>query len=188
MDLCVEELAPFGEDPRAPKWRAGDVATQKVASGADPLPAKDEEQLGVVVIGAGMSGILSAIRLKQAVIPFVVLEKNNTVAGTWAENIYPHARVDSSNLFYSYTFAQRLNWPKLWSPQPTLLEYFDAVADKFDIKKYIRFGEEVLESVWDESRNVWEVRTAKGQKWTTRAIITCVGGFFRPVPSLFSWD
>ena len=58
------------------------------------------------IIGAGMSGILAAIRLKQAGVPFVILEKNHDVGGTWLENTYPGARVDVSNVFYSYSFAQ----------------------------------------------------------------------------------
>ena len=96
------------------------------------------------------------------------------------ENIYPGARVDSTNLFYSYTFAQKLNWPKLWSPQPTLLEYFDDVATRFEIKKYVRFGQEVLEVVWDETNLVWNVTTRAGEKWTGHAVVTCVGQLNRP--------
>ena len=88
IPLLLEELAPEGEDPRAPTWRK------------DPgLPFQ------VVIIGAGMSGILAGIRLKQAGVPFTIVEKNHEVGGTWLENTYPGARVDVSNAFYSYSFA-----------------------------------------------------------------------------------
>jgi 4-hydroxyacetophenone monooxygenase len=103
----------------------------------------------------------------------------------WLENVYPGARVDSSNLFYSFTFAQKLNWGKLWSPQPALLEYFDDVASKFGLKKYVRFNQEVVECVWDEKKLVWTIKTNGGETWTTHAIITCVGQLNRPkIPTI----
>ncbi|KAI9011808.1 4-hydroxyacetophenone monooxygenase [Hyaloraphidium curvatum] len=184
LPLMIEELAPYGEDPRAPKWRAAGASASQ-----EPAVAKPSDQLGVVIIGAGMSGILAAIRCKQAGIPFVVLEKNSDVGGTWLENVYPGARVDSTNLFYSYTFAQKLNWPKLWSPQPTLLEYFADVADKFGIKKYIRFKQEVVESTWDEKELVWRVSTKGGETWTTKSLIVAVGQLNRPqIPAIKGAD
>src|SRR3954467_11212294 len=72
LPLLEEELAYRGEDRRAPGWHREHVA---------PGVAFD-----VVIIGAGMSGLLAAHRLQQAGIPFVVLEKNNDVGGTWLEN------------------------------------------------------------------------------------------------------
>ena len=71
----------------------------------------------VGVIGAGMSRLLAAYRLQQAGVPYVVFEKNADVGGTWLENSYPGCRVDVGNLFYSYSFAQRADWPHMWSTQ-----------------------------------------------------------------------
>ena len=73
VPLCIEELAPFGQDPRMPKWKAGPVSETQVQG--EPEPAKVNEKQGVIIIGSGMSGILASIRCKQAGIPFVVLEK-----------------------------------------------------------------------------------------------------------------
>jgi len=81
IPLLLEELAYPEQDARAPRWRREDI------DGKRPLL--------VAIVGAGMSGILAAFRLKQAGVPFVVLEKNTEVGGTWWENTYPGARVDS---------------------------------------------------------------------------------------------
>src|SRR5690606_38533199 len=96
LPLLAEELAFRGEDRRAPGWHVDEVA-----------PGTRFE---VVVVGAGMSGILAAHRLQQAGIPFVVVEKNADVGGTWLENTYPGCRVDNPNHNYSYAFAQRHDW------------------------------------------------------------------------------
>src|SRR5690606_27266523 len=118
----------------------------------------------VVVIGAGMSGILAGIRLKQADVPFVIIEKNPDVGGTWFENTYPGARVDVSNAFYSYSFAQKADWPTHFSTQDVLLDYFRECAAEFGIRDHIRFNTEVESLAWDEDAQSWELqaRTADG--------------------------
>ena len=83
----------------------------------------------VLIIGAGMSGLLAAHRLQQAGVPFVILEKNDDVGGTWLENTYPGCRVDNPNHNYSYSFAQRHDWPFHFSTQDVLLDYFRRCAD-----------------------------------------------------------
>jgi 4-hydroxyacetophenone monooxygenase len=93
VPLCIEELAPFGEDLRAPAWKA-EVPGVKVEN--EPPVAEINDTQGVVIIGSGMSGILAAIRMKQAGVPFVVLEKNSDVGGTESicvsrVTISPHA-------------------------------------------------------------------------------------------------
>ena len=72
-----------------------------------------------------------------------MLEKNDDVGGTWLENSYPGCRVDVSNLFYCYSFAQRDDWPQHFSTQEVLLDYFRGVADRFGLRPLIRFGTEV---------------------------------------------
>lgn len=172
VELLMEELAPEGEDPRAPDWRL-----------------EADVRLRVVVIGAGMSGILAAIRLQQAGIPYVILEKNSDVGGTWLENTYPGARVDVSNAFYSYSFAQRVDWPTHYSAQGTLLDYFRACAEEYGIRDNIRFDTEVIEAAFDEEARTWRLRVkgAGGDEETieAEAVISAVGQLNRPnVPEI----
>jgi len=167
LPLLLEELGPEGEDPRAPQWRK------------DP-----NVPFTVAIIGAGMSGILAGIRLKQAGVPFVILEKNHDVGGTWLENTYPGARVDVSNAFYSYSFAQKTDWPKHYSTQDVLLDYFRDVAGEYGIREHVRFNTEVLEAAFDEASGSWrlQVRGANGAEETVevQGVISAVGQLNRP--------
>ncbi len=171
LPLLEEELAYRGEDRRAPGWHIEDVA-----------PGVRFE---VLVIGAGMSGLLAAHRLRQAGVPFVVVEKNDDVGGTWLENSYPGCRVDNPNHNYSYAFAQRHDWPLHFSTQDVLLDYFRRCADTFGLRDHIRFGTEVLSATWSEGDRQWAVRlrTADGAEETVHvdAIVSAVGQLNRPL-------
>jgi 4-hydroxyacetophenone monooxygenase len=146
LPLLEEELAYRGEDRRAPGWQVDDVAPGR--------------EFRVVVIGAGMSGILAAHRLRQAGIPFVVFEKNHDVGGTWLENTYPGCRVDNPNHNYSYAFAQRHDWPLHFSTQDVLLDYFRRCADIFGVRDHVRFGAEVTLAEWSDTTLTWTVHVS----------------------------
>jgi 4-hydroxyacetophenone monooxygenase len=119
VEFLESELSLHGEEPY------GQPAI-------DGIPAAAREGFKVVIIGAGMSGILAGIRLKAVGIPYVILEKNSDVGGTWYENTYPGCRVDSANHTYSYSFAPN-DWPQHFSSQGVLLDYFSRVAGEYDI-------------------------------------------------------
>jgi 4-hydroxyacetophenone monooxygenase len=181
LPLLEEELAYRGEDRRAPGWVVDDVAP--------------DVALRVVVIGAGMSGLLVAHRLQQAGIPFVIVEKNDDVGGTWLENSYPGCRVDNPNHNYSYAFAQRHDWPLHFSTQDVLLDYFQRCADVFDLRRHIRFGTEVLAAEWSDRDLRWSVtvRTPEGleEVLEAEAVVSAVGQLNRPhfpeIPGLESF-
>ena len=97
----------------------------------------------VVIIGAGMSGLYAAIQLQQAGIPFLILEKNAAVGGTWYENVYPGCGVDTPNHFYSYAFEPNHDWSHFFAKRDELWNYFERVADKYQLRDHIRFGTEV---------------------------------------------
>jgi 4-hydroxyacetophenone monooxygenase len=170
LPLLEEELAYRGEDRRAPAWKASDLAPGR------PFFA--------LIIGAGMSGLLAAHRLQQAGIAYSIIEKNRDVGGTWLENVYPGCRVDNPNHNYSYSFAQRHDWPFHFSTQDVLLEYFQRCADTFGLREHIRFDTEVLSATWSEADAQWSVvvRTADGgtETITANAVISAVGQLNRP--------
>ncbi|MCB1644540.1 MAG: NAD(P)/FAD-dependent oxidoreductase [Pseudomonadales bacterium] len=137
----------------------------------------------VLIIGSGMSGILAGIRLRQAGIPFTIIEKNPNVGGTWFQNTYPGCRVDSPNHNYSYSFAQQ-DWPQHYSPQKVLLSYFDQVATEYGIREHVRFNTEVKKAEYDEASGHWRLYVVTdGQTESVlegRALITAVGQLNRP--------
>jgi 4-hydroxyacetophenone monooxygenase len=171
VPLMIDEMALGGADNRRLAW--------------DRKPA--EQVLAgwkVLVIGAGMSGLLTGIRLKQAGIPFEILEKNDAVGGTWHENVYPGCRVDVPNHFYSYAFEPNHDWPKYFSTQAELWAYFDKVATRYGLKEHIRFGTEVVSARWDEARAGWHV-VARGKDGAqevhdARVLVSAVGQLSRP--------
>ena len=150
LPLLEEELAYRGEDRRAPGWHKDDIAP--------------DVDFRVVIIGAGMSGLLAAHRLQQAGVPFVILEKNDDVGGTWLENTYPGCRVDNPNHNYSYAFAQRHDWPLHFSTQDVLLDYLQRCADVFGLREYVRFSTEVIAADWSDQDLVWNVRRARRRR------------------------
>ena len=170
IPLIEEELALDGVDLRAPKWNKSAIAP--------------ETEFTVAIIGAGMSGLAAAHRLNQAGVPFVIFEKNDEVGGTWSENVYPGCRVDIPNHFYSYSFAQTVEWPQFFSTQRVLLEYFNSCVDQFGLRERIQFNTEVIEAVFDDQRQVWAVRVcdANGTETThvVQAIVSAVGQLNRP--------
>ncbi len=169
VPLLYEELGGEGEDPRSPAWRAEDVAPGR--------------RLRVAVVGAGMSGLVAAHRLAQAGVEFVVLEKNDEVGGTWFENSYPGCRVDVPNHFYSYSFAQKPDWPYYFSPRDVLLDYFRHCAESFGLRPRIRFGTEVRSARWSEERCTWslDVRGAQGdEELEVEAVVFALGQLNRP--------
>lgn len=147
MELMREELNLYGEDRRR--------VPIKLAS----IPA----DYRVLVIGAGMSGILAAVRLKQAGIPFLVVDKNPEIGGTWYENTYPGCQVDSANHLYNYIFAPENQWPGHFSGQPELFDYFQRVVSEQDLRRFMRLGTAVEQAAYDESDDSWKVTFCDSQ-------------------------
>ncbi|MGB3409741.1 MAG: NAD(P)/FAD-dependent oxidoreductase [Microthrixaceae bacterium] len=165
------------------------------AAGAVLDPAAHESvaaarsEFPVVVIGAGQSGLLAGIRLKEAGIPFTIVEKNPGVGGTWWENTYPGARVDVGNHFYCYSFEPSHEWTEFFARQPELQAYFQSVMERRGLEPHICFETEVLGATWDDDEGIWSVliRAADGthETLTARAVISAVGQLNRPfVPEI----
>jgi 4-hydroxyacetophenone monooxygenase len=158
-----------------------------------PVDAAAREAFPVVVIGCGQSGLLAGIRLKEAGIPFTIVEKNPGVGGTWWENSYPGARVDVGNHFYCYSFEPSDQWTEFFAQQPELQAYFEGVMTKHGIEPHIRWETEVLAATWDDASATWSVRVrgADGTEETlvARAVISAVGQLNRPhIPEIPGQD
>jgi len=177
LPLLTEELDLDGTDPRRPEPIDGDAAAR----------------LPVLVIGCGESGLLAAIRLQQAGVPFTVVEKNAGPGGTWWENTYPGARVDVANHFYCYSFEPSNQWSHYFAEQPELRQYFVDVMDKHGIDEHVQWETEVVSADWDDPSGVWTVtlRSTDGATSTVavRAVISAVGQLNRPqIPDIDGAD
>ncbi len=170
LTLLLEELGGTAADLRAPAWNLAEIAHDRM--------------FRVAVIGAGMSGLLAAHRLRQAGIDVVVYETNSEVGGTWLRNTYPGCRVDVASHLFCYSFAQRDDWPQHFSTQPELLEYFRRFADTFDLRHVIEFSATVESVTFDDRAAAWDVSTVDGNglSATSRfdAVINATGQLNRP--------
>lgn len=170
VPLLLEELGLDAPDSR-------EVALEGIS-------ADKRSAFNVVVIGAGMSGILAAQRLEHAGFSYTVIEKNAGVGGTWYENRYPGARVDVGNHFYCYSFAPRDDWSEFFARQPELQSYFEDCAHEFDIYRNIRFETEVVSAAWSETDAQWCVLIRKVDGTTesiyAQSVISAVGQLNRP--------
>src|SRR5215468_2811861 len=105
------------------------------------MAAGHARELRVAIIGAGMAGILSGVRLLEAGIPdFTIYEKGDGPGGTWRENTYPGLACDVPSHLYSYSFAPNPEWSRRFSPGAEILAYFEDVARRHGVMERIRFG------------------------------------------------
>jgi 4-hydroxyacetophenone monooxygenase len=167
VPMLLEEMELDGRDSRA---------ARSARIPADNFP--------VVVIGCGESGLLAGIRLKEAGIPFTIIEKNAGVGGTWYQNTYPGARVDVGNHFYCYSFEPTDQWTHFFAEQPELQGYFQTVMDRHDVGRHVLWETEVTEASWDDDTATWRVVARDRDGATTtlsaRAVISAVGQLDRP--------
>ncbi len=147
------------------------------------LPAEARANFKVLIVGAGMSGLLAGIRLKAAGIGFEIVERHGNVGGTWYQNTYPGCRVDSPNHTYSYSFHPT-DWPQFYSSQEVLRRYFDDCATHYGLRESIRFHTDVEAATYDEGDGVWHVdvrhRDGTAETLVANAVISAVGQLNRP--------
>ena len=130
----------------------------------------------VVIVGAGFGGIALALRLRRAgVEDLVVLEKEDDLGGTWLVNTYPGCQCDVESVLYSLSDAPNPDWSRTFAPQPEIEEYLRSVADRFDLKRQIRFGTELLGADWHEDGQRWSLETSAGP--LTADVLVLAAGF-----------
>ncbi|MFO0690019.1 MAG: NAD(P)/FAD-dependent oxidoreductase [Myxococcota bacterium] len=174
VGFLLEELALGGSDPRRL-----DIDPRALARrGGD---------FRVVIVGAGMSGLLLGHRLAQQGVPFTILEKNPGVGGTWFENRYPGCRVDIASDSYSYSFA-RGEWDHLFGPRAEVQRYFERFAETAGLIEHVEFGATVEAARWDEARARWVVAYRQGserREIEAAVLVSAIGLLNRPrIPAI----
>ena len=137
-----------------------------------------------LIIGAGISGLCAAVAFEQAGIPYVIVERSDHLGGVWFENRYPGAACDVPSHLYSFSF-EPYEWSRFFAGSREIHAYLEAVADRRDIRRHIRFGAEVLEARWREADRRWDVdiATHSSERETLQAsiVISGVGAFNKPL-------
>lgn len=138
------------------------------------------ERVFAVIVGSGFGGLGAAIALRKAGIDeIVILEKADSVGGTWRENTYPGCACDVPSHLYSFSFERNPRWSETFSPQAEIRAYLERCADKYDVRRHVRFGAEAASAELDEATGTWVVTTTKGDRFEARVVIGAVGPLHR---------
>jgi cyclohexanone monooxygenase len=133
-----------------------------------------------IVVGAGFAGLYAIHALRARGLTCLGFEVAPDVGGVWYWNRYPGARCDVESMQYSYGFDDALQqewvWTERFAPQPEILDYIRHVADRFDLRRHVRFGTRVTAAAFDETRGTWTIRTDGGDTDTARFVIMASGG------------
>ena len=134
----------------------------------------------VLIVGAGFAGLGTAIRLaQQGRRDFTIIERADDVGGTWRDNTYPGLICDVPSHLYSFSFAPNSEWSRTYPGQAEILRYLRACADRYGVRRHIRFGTELTSARWDGAASRWRVETTAGA-FSARFLVLGVGGFSAP--------
>ena len=148
------------------------------ALGQDIATAGHKPAAPIIIVGAGVAGIALGKLLNDKGLDYIILEKNQDVGGTWWENTYPGAGVDTPNHAYSFSFGKIERWSRYFAPQKEIQTYISKKADEFSVRPHIRFNTEVVQVDWQESEKNWRLEiVADGQAQTMVApiLVSAVG-------------
>ncbi|MDI3386596.1 NAD(P)/FAD-dependent oxidoreductase [Streptomyces sp. B-S-A8] len=153
---------------------------------------EEREHVRVAVIGSGFGGLGAAVRLRrEGITDFVVLERADSVGGTWRDNSYPGCACDVPSHLYSFSFAPNPDWPRAFSGQEHIRAYLEHVTDVFRLRPHIRFNSEVTQLRWDAGELRWEIETVRG-RLTADVVVSAAGPLSDPktpdIPGLDSFD
>ena len=149
-----------------------------------------------VIVGAGFAGMYMLHRLRRAGFRCRVIEAGKGVGGTWYWNRYPGARCDVESVQYSYQFSRELEqdweWTERYATQPEILKYANHVADRFDLRRDMRFETRVTRAAFDETAKLWRLETDKGDRLAARFVIAATGCLSSPntprIPGLADFE
>ncbi|KAK3996542.1 hypothetical protein QBC44DRAFT_403700 [Cladorrhinum sp. PSN332] len=134
-------------------------------NGVEELTLKDEtvenfRRMKVIVVGAGLCGILAAIRIPERMrnVELVVYEKSEKVGGVWWLSKYPGVACDVPSHSYQYSFAPNPNWSDIYAPGSEIQRYFEGVAERFGAMRFIKTCHQVEHAEWNDSEKKWKVK------------------------------
>ncbi len=181
----IRRMMDFTAGTAVPERYVAFLRSELGLGAAAELPPRLRTAKKVIVIGAGMSGLLMAVKLKEAGVDLRIVEKSAEVGGTWFENSYPGCRVDTPNHLYSYSFEPNHAWPQRYSTRDVLLDYFRGVAGKHDLRRRTLFETRVVACTFDDAACRWTVviedKTGARSTLEADAVVSAVGQLNQPL-------
>ncbi len=169
-------MSPLTGTPATAPSSGATEHSQTKATAASAAPEHE-----AIVVGAGFGGMGVAIALRRmGITDILMLEREDDLGGTWHVNHYPGLAVDIASVTYSYSFEPNPSWSRLYAPGRELKAYACHVADKYDLRKHMRFGAAVEQVVWDEQRKLWTVHVEGQAPVTSRILVLATGYLSRP--------
>lgn len=149
------------------------------------------KHVDVIIVGAGVSGIGVAARMKQETPQksFVIFERRKAIGGTWDLFRYPGIRSDSDMSTFGYDFKP---WTasKVLASGEEIRNYVTEAAQEYKVTEHIRFEHQVQLANWNSKTQLWELEvlnaaTGQTESWTANFVIGCTGYYnydqgFRP--------
>jgi cation diffusion facilitator CzcD-associated flavoprotein CzcO len=144
--------------------------------------------LRVVVIGAGMAGILAGIKLRERGITDIrIYEKADKIGGTWRENTYPGLHCDVPAHHYTYTFERNPDWTRYLAPGAEIQDYFERITKKYAIDELIQFNTEIERAEFRDDR--WQLSLSNGETDVADIVIAATGVLHQPsMPRIAGMD
>jgi 4-hydroxyacetophenone monooxygenase len=184
-ELMVRMLSVVMGEEIPPEY--GPMLAHEAAIATDPPveePVAVPPGFRVLIVGGGISGLTMGLKLDQMGIPYTILEKNPEVGGTWYENRYPGAGVDTPSALYSFSFSQEHSWTKFFALRDELYGYLKETFERTGVLSAVRLQTEVTAAAYDELEQRWAVtaRHADGttEELTANILVTAVGALNRP--------
>lgn len=188
----VAEMLSVGLVEEVPREYGPLLAEELGASSRDVSIPVVREGFEVLIIGAGMSGLALGIKLKQAGVPFTIVEKDPDIGGTWLENTYPGCGVDTPSHLYSFSFSPNTRWSRFFAKRPEVHEYFARLVDEHGLRDHIQFSTEVVRADYDADSATWTVQTTaagESRTWNVPVLVSAVGQVNRPsIPTIEGAD
>jgi cation diffusion facilitator CzcD-associated flavoprotein CzcO len=139
------------------------------------------QQFDVVIVGAGFGGIGAAIQLNRLGYDnIVIVDREDDLGGTWHVNHYPGLTVDVPSTTYSYWFEPNPYWSRLFAPGAEVKRYAEHVADKYNVRRYMRFNTTVEGARWDDDAQLWRVALAGGETLDAQFLVAATGFLSQP--------
>ncbi len=135
----------------------------------------------IAIIGSGFSGLCLGIQLKQTGLDsFTIFEKSDRIGGTWRENRYPGSCCDLPSMAYCFSFEQKTDWSRKWSPALEILAYMEHCVARYGLAPHLRLNTEIAHARFDGEAGVWRLRTGAGEEITADVLVSGVGQLHRP--------